>query len=94
MRVKLALTLFGQDSNADARVAQFYEGRISSPPVIFSDQENIFSTHIAMNKILLFLWKQEEPQSFKNGFSLKTFKHIIDFMKPGKIQIPTRKFMA
>lgn len=94
MRVKLVLTLFGQDSNADARVTQFDEGRVSSPPVILSDQQNIFSTHIAMDKILLFLWKQEEVQSFKNGFSLKTFKDISDCMKPGKIQIPTRKFMA
>lgn len=78
VRVTLALTLFGQDSNADARVAQFDEGRVSSPPVILSDQENIFSTHIAMDKILLFLWKQEEAQSFQNRFPPKTSRENTD----------------
>lgn len=49
------LTLFGQDSNADARVAQFDEGRISGPPVVLSDQEDVFSAHVAVDKVLLFL---------------------------------------
>lgn len=56
--VELALTLFGQDSNADARVAQFDEGRVPGLPVILSDQENVFSTHVAMDKMLLLLRMQ------------------------------------
>lgn len=56
--MELALTLFGQDSNADAGVAQFDEGRVPSLPVVLSDQENVFSTHVAMDKMLLLLWMQ------------------------------------
>lgn len=66
LRLKLALTLFGQDSNADARVTQFDEGRVSSLPVILSDQENVFSTHIAMDKMLLLLRMEPGTRSFTN----------------------------
>lgn len=49
------LTFFGQDSDADTRVTQFDKGGVSSPSVILSDQKNVFSAHIAMDKMLFFL---------------------------------------
>lgn len=49
------LTFFGQNSDADARVTQFDEGGVPSPPVILSDQKNVFSTDIPMDKLLFFL---------------------------------------
>lgn len=52
------LTFFGQDGDADAWVTQFDEGGVPSPPVILSDQKNVFSTDVAVDKLLFFLQVQ------------------------------------
>lgn len=49
------LTFFGQDSDTDARVAQFDEGGVPSPPVVLSNQKNIFSADISVDKMFFFL---------------------------------------
>lgn len=63
------LTFFGQDSDADSRVAQFNERAIPSPPVIFSDKKNVFSTDIAVDKLLFFLQVQKESFVLQSTFN-------------------------
>lgn len=52
------LTFFGKDRDADAGVTQFDEGGVSSPPVFFSDQKNVFAAHVAVDELLFFLQVQ------------------------------------
>ena len=53
-------TLFGQDGDADARVAELDEGRVSSPPVLLPDEENIFGTDIPVGQVFLLLHSTKE----------------------------------
>lgn len=50
-----ALTLFGEDGDADPRVTQLDEGGVPGPPVILSDQKDVFGTDVAVNKMLFLL---------------------------------------
>lgn len=61
------LTLFGEDSDADARVTQFDEGGVPGPPVVLSDQKDVFGTDVPVNKMLFFLWVEKRRESLKNG---------------------------
>lgn len=72
------LTFFGQDSDADARVAQFDEGGVPSPPVVLSDQKNVFSADISMDKMFFFLYIQKRrDESF--SYQHKETNHSITF---------------
>lgn len=62
-QVEDKLTFFGQDSDADARVTQFDEGGVPSPPVILSDQQNVFSADVPVDEMLFFLQVQKERES-------------------------------
>lgn len=54
------LTFSREDSDADARVTQFYEGGVSGPPVILSDQKDVFGADVAVNEMLLLLRSREK----------------------------------
>lgn len=89
-----ALTLFWENSDADARVTQFDEGGVSSPPVILSDQEDILGTDVAVNKMLFLLRVEKRKQSAKETLGKKTsVTPFTDLVVPNRL-VPTRKFMA
>lgn len=50
------LTFSGQHGDADARVAEFNEGQAACGPVLLSDKDNVLSTNISMNQVLILLW--------------------------------------
>lgn len=51
------LTVLRQNCNANARITKFDERWVPRSPVFFSDKQDIFSTHIPMNKGFFFLLK-------------------------------------
>lgn len=58
-----ALTLFGEDSDADSWVTQLDEGGVPGPPVILSDQKDVFGTDVAVNKMLFLLRVEKRRRS-------------------------------
>lgn len=57
------LTLSGEDGDADARVTQFDEGGVASPPVILSDQKDVFGADVAVNEMLFLLRVEKRGRS-------------------------------
>lgn len=57
------LTLFGEDGDADPRVTQLDEGGVPGPPVILSDQKDVFGTDVAVNKMLFLLRVEKRRRS-------------------------------
>lgn len=71
------LTFFGQDGDADARIAQFDKWGVSSPSVILSDQKNIFSADIPVNKMLVFLQVQKGRESLINTEKISVYHSVF-----------------
>lgn len=57
------LTLSGEDGDADARVTQLDEGGVASPPVILSDQKDVFGADVAVNEMLFLLRVEKRRRS-------------------------------
>ena len=71
--IPVELTVLWQNCNTNARITKFDERRISCLSVFFSDKQNIFGTHIPMNKGFFFLSKLNAH----SNINPQIFEHLV-----------------